>query len=375
MVMRADSLSEAAANNTRAPAERKAPITPLGLTDAERSELVWFFQSAESEVGLRSSTPAQIEGVAMERRRRADGRDEWIPSTVAVGNGKPGGRLFNDPVPDIIDRGIVRRLRAVHHALLAMPGHHVTVLWLLYGAGQRCEHRDVFGEVAPIVHLTQAVEEARELMALHEGEVRYERVTAEFDESAEDTKSAVARDFWHFAGRLMAAEERLAARRGRPRCATPRGLRITTELELRAAGLRETLRQLLAAHAYDGLASAQATAMGSADREATPQAAIRWRFEFHGARLENGAPHPDALRAHQEAKKLLTASARREAERMRITAAQAYRAARAAVRIDERRSNEVVERDMANWTAITRERRWRIEQAVADRGARRGEGT
>jgi hypothetical protein len=129
-------------------------INVLHRRDIE--DLAFFFRSYESIIGLRSQHEAFV---------------AFVTDTSV-----PPADLHCNPYVDIFDD--IRRGNSVYHVLLEMvelgQSDHVMVLHLLYGEPPPNAHYAVFGhELAPIAHLTDAVEEMRQDLA---DELAYNRV-------------------------------------------------------------------------------------------------------------------------------------------------------------------------------------------------------
>lgn len=322
MTMRANALEP---SKTQSFEGRSKPVA-LGLSQKEEGELRWFFCEYEAEIGLRTTFREQAEILAGARsglqfeaecddgvegkmiRLALDARQFRRPRAKPENGMKVKvtfqARPFEDEMPDRIDRGVLRRARELYHALCVMPSEHVTTLWLLCGPRRPQEWDHVFGDLAPIVHLTSAAEEARERLATREGEAREEATERRWD-GDED----IAETFWMAAGDWMRLGEEIELRRANPRMRKPKSVAITERLVLERAWWRDVMKRVV-----EGRLSARISALASADHELTTKDAIR-----------------RCLRAQGETKRLFVASATRHAVRMRIAAAVAFRGARRAV--------------------------------------------
>ncbi|WP_394849610.1 hypothetical protein LZC95_19435 [Pendulispora brunnea] len=310
--------------------------TPLGLSVLERERLHAFFCEYESAIGFRSTFREMIVVLA------------WgdVPSGMAVHASRPAVNDAEDRMLERIALGVVGPARKIYQALSLMAsrgeGALVSVLWLLHGHRHPTAAYHVFSDVAPIVHLTDAAEEVREKLALHDGDERYDRVTRDYPTALAAQREAITAEFWRTVGLIHRADERVGrwTRRPLPRKkdesdeayagrSKERESKVQHYTRMRLAWWR-LLEQLLRAYDYDGTTSASNSAVAEADREATPQAAIRWRLAYRGPRV-NGRPVHQAMKAHQIARAAFVASARRSAEKLRIRAALAYRSALAEV--------------------------------------------
>lgn len=307
---------------------RHAPAIPLGLSAPERADLEWYFCAYEADIGVRSTFREMVEVVGGAHEASADGPTARSGSS----HGNADVHAHDERMLALHFRGVFARANGIYQALKATPSHHLTVLWLLHGPARPNAPHAVFGDVAPIVHLTDTVEAIREQMATRDGEARYETVSADYGATLEIARRRIARQFWEAAGDWQKCLSRAAARADNPKMQSARGKAITLDLERRRDAWRVVMSTLLHAYRYDGSASAQATAMGAADRELSPQAAIRWALDYRGPRGIDGKPHPEAHKAHLEARKTFERNARKDAERLRIGAAIAYRAARKAIK-------------------------------------------
>ena len=217
---------------------------------------------------------------------------------------------------------------------------HVEVLRRLCGPRRAAADYATLGDVAPIATLTAAVAEARDALALAEGEARDERTAAAWDDNHPRLQRDTERRFWKAAGMPSQLRARAEASRAEALVAEAAGkgeARARLEAsarwcETRAALLDDELPTTLAGLLYEyeiraanyeqGRLSARLSAMASADREITAEDALR-------VRLAPAAPHlPKAARAaHDAARKAFAVEVRRQAERLRIAAAGAYREA------------------------------------------------
>jgi hypothetical protein len=311
---------------------RTAPAIPMGLTLLERGELEWFWNGYEADVGFRSSFQQMVVAIV----QGAD--EEWggIPK-VGGGGHDVDAQVYHDRMYGLHCHGVFRRADAIYRALKTMPEHHLVVLYLLHGPGRRNAPTNVFGDVAPIAHLTAAAEEARQAMAEREGAHREERADEGTAAAIEDHREGLARTFWEAVGEYQACERRLGELMAIEEPTEKQRARIEAAQDRHRAWWSVCGKALVAyrdagARAPAARRSASSTAKASAARELTPQQAIRWKLDYHGPRGKDGKPQGDAKRAHDESRKAFIAAVKKDAERMKIAAANAYRAAKREVR-------------------------------------------
>lgn len=281
--------------------ERIAPVRRLGLSVAAWNGLEWYFRVFESAIGIRSSHSSQLEA--------------WSSG------GHSSSGAFHDRMPDLIDKGTVRKAAPIYRALLETPTAQVVVLSLLCGPGSPDANTETFGDIAPIAHLTDTAEAAREILALHAGESRDVALCRAFSANRERRQSEFAREFWHAAGRAVRLDDLVTKRLTAPRCQTEDGARITNEMEARRIGWWDVMAKILDAYAYDGELPARLSTLASADLEISARDAIRAKLApFSGANKE-------ARAAHMAARKEFISGVKTDGEQLRINAACAYKAA------------------------------------------------
>lgn len=303
----------AAAKPTRHPSARTA-ATSAWLFQAEISSL---FQEADTQVGVRSVFGAQLEaaqsGVVSEPTYDYDAK-----------------------IVDVIASGTVRRQRIAWLTLRRMLAvgqeREVVVLHLLFGHA-RYPSLLGFGDLAPIVHLTQAADDAREELATAEGERRMASLATSFSAEALDfRRTAIAEAFWRIATkatRIEAKSNRLAAKGDDVGAAE-----LWRGVERNWRHLGDLLRE----YHLDPTPRAMAGACAHEDAAITPRDALRIRTTTPPPKRPKGHDGDAAITVwklavdeHNAAKATLVNLVTRQAGELRQQAQVAYYDARQAV--------------------------------------------
>lgn len=318
-----------------------APIQ-LRLTTAETSELQFFFGQYEAEIGWRSNCGPMLDALISSGKELAE--NPWLPlfnekelaelekkmEPTPAKVGAEGPRDMFDSMNEVIDRGIVRKGNRVYRVLQWMiahgAAHEVTVLHRLYGPRDPNARYTVFDDVAPLAEFTAAVESARQTLSVKLAEAR----VAGFLGGREAHGATATK---HRVDLLEAERKRLRGKGLTPAQVSWRKdvLRQLRSLKRQASEvaaspiLQESLSTEDAA-----IAQLRGAVAGSTLLEVTTADALRWRLDYHGKRGTRGRPDKDAFKAWQTERAVFVTDVRLEAERLRVAAANSYRAAKSA---------------------------------------------
>ena len=343
-----------------------------------------FFQEYESRVGLRSANMESIYAVAVADSARVwacdkcrhdwwgckckhpPKRDGVVPIEPPVDGGpKPSSTTVNigahtswDRYADIVP--FLTTSKRVYRALKLIDdsggGHHVRVLWRLYGPHNRHHDEPAFGEYGALAPFTDAVEDARSDLACEVSEPKADRVGARVARAHAAKRREIEEEFWLTAGAIINDERRCAnlARHEAaavrleaidPAPLTEKG-RVAHErsvahhakrlLEIRRK-LKETAAlvqaaddfqgRLLDAFACDGVIRAVGGVVTSSDRETTPADAIRWKL-----RPPPPTATPEERSAFNDERIQFVSTVKIQALALQKSAHAAYRDARWALR-------------------------------------------
>lgn len=332
--------------STDVPGRRGPPIppTPLRLTATEELQLRSFFLEYESEIGWSSTYGAMAARLS--------------------GTSGGGGRADAlEIMSEVVDRGHIKRGRQVFLILNRMisrgESKHVTVLYKLHGDVDPNARYDVFGnELAPLAELTPTVDAAvkelaaalgqqnvAKLMALEERARSPQRLSAlevpitELKDELDRVKAregATTGDLLRVVFKLSAARRRVSAVKFMDECQDA-ALPVDAKRALKALARgksTDVLADVVIVKEARPVVVAErwrrhhASVRKQAALEATTADALRWKLEYHGKRNPNGQPNPDAFKAWKAAKKEFVSDVKRDSERIRIAAANAFRTAK-----------------------------------------------
>jgi hypothetical protein len=312
-----------AQSGTESFSAKQTHTTSPGLGPMLRGGLEYYFREYAAQIGQRSTFSAML----------------------AAWSGTLGGGAHNgveDGMAEMLDRGVVRKGRDIYRALVVMAARgqsrELVVLHRLYGPRNPLSEFPVFGDVAPVIDMTPVVDEYRDALALEEGERRGDHLALVYDaEAVNKWRVDLEAEMARVNGILDRLDERIEERQAIEhatvaisRTYSDRRRQITAELIERRAGWHRFLADLEdraeRQDMRDPALAARLSAMAGADREITHTEALRRRMT--GA----GPADPQARAAFQAARKAFVARARKEAERLRLDASNAYVEAREAVR-------------------------------------------
>lgn len=284
----------------------------------EREALRYFLSQYESDVGLKS---CHFEAVS-----------------IMCGAGGGGPNLVEEHAVRLADRKSTqtanRVRRALRHMIASGQDRDVVVLNKLHGPTAPSRDMSVFGSLAMLVDMTEAVDAVRDELALQEGESRETKVGAELAQTLPEVRDHFAETFWSLVGRQLRDVDRLTrsvAQAARGQAVGRRMAPGIAELQKRVqawpgvlAGVLERYRR---ADDYipQGSLLGRLSAMASADRELTHADALRHAMApYRGPRGPKGHPHTEAHAAWQTARDVFVSAAKTDALRLRADATRHY---------------------------------------------------
>lgn len=210
-----------------------------------------------------------------------------------------------------------RSYRDTYRTLQAMPGALVAVLHLLFGDPAPGDYPPGFGDVAAIVHLTDAAEELRADMAADDSSAHMARLGVVFSEDAlRARREALAEEFWRWAGKWMRFSRQHDSRIANGR------LIAAADVKAKVDHARRCMRQLLDEYPRDPVVRAYTGACAQSDHEWTTRGAIRHALGF--ARTADGKPLKSPYELGKEKREALILRLRKDAESLRGRAMRAY---------------------------------------------------
>lgn len=302
----------------------------IAVTGAFRfeGELQRFFRSRESELGIASSFGAMVTAAMGGGGRAEHDHDGRIVNLLDRLLGKTDGeRSYHGH--DSTFRHVWRALQSMDQAHLS---NLVVVLHLLYGHTREPDFPGgVFGDVAKIVHLTDAAESAREDFSAEEGSQSMLRLHVAFDlQSLAARRDIIAESFW----RVAATHARRARGAARLSKRHQDGLEpiasVHDAVQKRDASWR-LLGVLLDEYDREPKTRALHGACTHADRAWSSRDAVKARLEYNGPRDERGKPKATTYATWARERDEWVRTAKVEAERLRAHALTEYAHARSQV--------------------------------------------
>jgi hypothetical protein len=227
-------------------------------------------------------------------------------------------RTADDHLVEYVDnKARARRFRDTYRTLHAMPGALVAVLHLLFGDPAPGDYPPGFGDVAPIVHLTDAAEELRSDMAADDSSAHMARLGLVFDEKQLSARRAgLAEEFWRWAVKWTRLTRIHNSRIAKGKFVA------AADVKAKADFARRCMRQLLDEYPRDPVVRAYTGACAGADHEWTARGAIRHALGY--AHTADGKPLRSPYELRKEEKPALILRLRKDAESLRSRAMKAY---------------------------------------------------
>lgn len=234
-------------------------------------------------------------------------------------------RALDDQLIRYSETSSSRRFRETYRTLEAMPGVYVAVLHLLFGDPAPGDYPPGFGDVAPIVHLTEEAEALRVEVAGEDSKRRTARLGVVFsDEEMEKRRNWLSNKFWLWARKWARLERRRkwnvrAIKRGDEK-AHPRAAALRSKVD----EARRMMKAMLDEYQRPVVIRAITGAQVHAEHQWTARDAIRHVLTFRGPRSSDGKPVKAAYDAWKLERGDIIGRLRHGAERLRLASMRSY---------------------------------------------------